>query len=329
MFLASAIQRTDSSSQVRLASLKASVAYLGSSDTNQQAQTLSLMFPMLNTLTFLPHTQLPQFLSTLTPLASSNPSLFAPHLPNLLKFLPGLILPSGDPGPTPTVARPNPGGGSSFVFPPPGVTEDKGKGVEKDEDEGNEEEQEVRKAALEFMISLSEAKPNMVRRVEGWTAAIVRGCLEGMSEFSEDETEIWLEADVSNHATSCPGYVLTYYSPPMTLPTTVTLMRMSRLSTVWRAHSEERPFYRPRSSIYPPCSLDTTGGHGTQASWPLPPLQKGRIRLWRTNLGKLSSECFLWLTRCDTSGSHTTCSLVTPMFGDPHPRVRYAACQCM
>ena len=151
---------------------------------------------MLNTLTYLPHNHLPSFLSTLHPLASLHPSLFTPHLPNLLKFLPGLILPSGDPGPTPTVARPNPGGGSSFVFPPPGASDDKGKGVDKDDEEVDEEEQEVRKAALEFMISLSEAKPVMVKRVDGWTAAIVRGCLEGMSEIPEDETEIWLEADV-------------------------------------------------------------------------------------------------------------------------------------
>lgn len=175
-------------------------------------------------------------MSTLTPLASSHPNLFAPHLQNLLKFLPGLILPSGDPGPTPTVARPNPGGGSSFVFPPPGA-EDKGKGVDKDDEhDGDEEEQEVRKAALEFMVSLSEAKPNMVRRVDGWAAAIVRGCLEGMSEIPEDETEIWLEADVSSAVTLDPGrFPNPGASPQMILPTRATLTCTSRRLTVWRA----------------------------------------------------------------------------------------------
>jgi len=38
------------------------------------------------------------------------------------------------------------------------------------------------------MISLSEAHPNMVRKVSGWTEIIVRMCLEGMGEFDEEET---------------------------------------------------------------------------------------------------------------------------------------------
>jgi hypothetical protein len=55
-------------------------------------------------------------------LCTINPTLFAPHLPRLLTFLPGLILPLVDCGPTPTVGRPFPGSGRSrqgvFVFPP-------------------------------------------------------------------------------------------------------------------------------------------------------------------------------------------------------------------
>ena len=60
----------------------------------------------------------------------------------------------------------------------------------------DEEREDVRKAALEFMISLSEAKPAMVRKIDGWTAAIVRGCLEGMGELGDDNLDVWLEADV-------------------------------------------------------------------------------------------------------------------------------------
>jgi hypothetical protein len=60
----------------------------------------------------------------------------------------------------------------------------------------DEEKEDVRKAALEFMISLSEAKPGMVRKVDGWTAAIVRGCLEGMGELGDENLDVWLEADV-------------------------------------------------------------------------------------------------------------------------------------
>jgi importin-5 len=147
------------------------------------------MYPMLDTLPSLPHAHLPKFLITLTPLTSSHPQLFAPHLQVLLSFLPALIIPSADSGPTPTVARPYPGT-QSFTFPP---TQN---GAPPDDEELDEEAEEVRKAALEFMISLSEAKPAMVRRVDGWVSAMVRGCLGGMGELRDDELSTWLDADV-------------------------------------------------------------------------------------------------------------------------------------
>jgi hypothetical protein len=170
---------------------------LKSSDTAQLAQSLSLLYPMLDTLPHLPPSHLPSFLNTLTPLCTSHPSLFTPHLPALLAFLPGLILPSADPGPTPTVARPFPSPQRSFSFPPvltPPTIPEKGKA----EEEAEEEKEEVRKAALEFMISLSEAKPSMVKKQQGWVSAVVRGCLEGMGEFPDDISalESWLDADV-------------------------------------------------------------------------------------------------------------------------------------
>jgi hypothetical protein len=71
--------------------------------------------------------------------------------------------------------------------------------------EEEEEKEEVRKAALEFMLSLSEAKPSMVRKQDGWVPVVVRGCLEGMGEFPDDQASVdsWLEAD----ARSCPSSV--------------------------------------------------------------------------------------------------------------------------
>jgi importin-5 len=153
---------------------------------------------MLDTLPSLPQSQFPKFISTLTPLTTTNPTLFQPHLRPLLGFLPALILPSADPGPTPTVAKPFPTSGS-FTFPPVGGgSKSAASGDETDEDgmAMDEEREDVRKAALEFMISLSESKPAMVRKVDGWTAAIVRGCLEGMGELGDDNLDVWLEADV-------------------------------------------------------------------------------------------------------------------------------------
>lgn len=148
------------------------------------------MYPMLNTLPSLPRAQQPPFLSVLTELASSNPHLFRPHIPALLTFLPSLLLPVVDAGPTPTVARPNPSGGSTFAFPPE-VQSTNGEGSS-----GTGEDDEVRKAALEFMTTLSESKPVMLKGVDAWVNIVVRGCLEGMGEIPEDDTEAWLEADV-------------------------------------------------------------------------------------------------------------------------------------
>ena len=89
----------------------------------------------------------------------------------------------------PTVARPFPGTQSS-TFPPTPI------GGPADDEELDEEAEEVRKAVLEFMISLSEAKPAMVRRTNSWVSTIVRGCLGGMGELWDDELALWLDADV-------------------------------------------------------------------------------------------------------------------------------------
>ena len=180
--------------QVRLAALRACVSYLTTSDAHQLAQSLSLLYPMLDTLPSLPNVHLKTFLGSLTPLCASHPTLFAPHLPALLSFLRALIMPTADSGPTPTATKPFPATGTSFSFPPGETVQQNDEGdAEAAEDE---EKQQVRKAGLELMVTLSEAKPSMVKRAEGWTAAAVRACLEGMGELPEDGLEAWLEADV-------------------------------------------------------------------------------------------------------------------------------------
>ena len=123
------------------------------------------MYPILDTLPFLLRAQQPPFLSVLTELATSNPHLFRPHIPALLTFLPSLLIPAVDAGPTPTVARPNPGGGSTFAFPPVAQSSNG------DEREGTGEEDEVRQAALEFMTMLSEPKRVMLKSVEASSSA--------------------------------------------------------------------------------------------------------------------------------------------------------------
>ncbi|KAI0821251.1 ARM repeat-containing protein [Irpex lacteus] len=277
--------------EVRHAALRASVAFLSASDVAQQAQALPLLYPMLNTLPYLPHAQLPNFLSTLTPLASSSPSLFEAHLPALLKFLPGLILPSADSGPTPTVSRPNPDGEPSFSFPPPGSSDAKGKAAAVDDED--EETKEVRQSALEFMVSLSEARPSMVRRVDGWTAAVVRGCLEGMGELSEDDMDVWLEADPAEDPTD-DDYPHVYEQA------------LDRISIALGGKAVLPPAFQyiPGMLVNHDWRLRHAGLMAIAA------IAEGTNKVMQKELGKVVE-------------------LVTPMFGDPHPRVRYAACQCI
>ncbi|KAL0957808.1 hypothetical protein HGRIS_001585 [Hohenbuehelia grisea] len=75
-----------------------------------------------------------------------------------------------------------------------------------DEDQ-EEEKQTLRLSALEFMVSLSEAKPSMVKKVDGWIGIVVRACLKGMGEFDESESDAaglnaWLQEDLSTTSTS-------------------------------------------------------------------------------------------------------------------------------
>ena len=62
--------------------------------------------------------------------------------------------------------------------------------------ESDKEAEEVHKAPLEFMTSLSEAKPAMVCHTGGWVSAIMHGCLGRMGELQDDELALWLDADV-------------------------------------------------------------------------------------------------------------------------------------
>lgn len=135
----------------------------------------------LQTLPPLPANHLPPFINAVINLASTDPALFAPHLKALLAFLPHLILPSANESqPTPTTSQPFPlthGGGAAA--------------------EPKDENKELtRKAALELMVTLSESKASMVKRVDGWTQILVRACLEGMGEIDEDPE--WDNVEVGN-----------------------------------------------------------------------------------------------------------------------------------
>ncbi|KAG6876222.1 hypothetical protein C0993_004847, partial [Termitomyces sp. T159_Od127] len=108
-----------------------------------------------------------------------------------MHLLPPLLLPVVDSGPTPTVSRP---------FPPPSPTS-----ADRDEAEEQDLRQTLRLSALEFMLTLSEARPSMVRRVPGWVDVLVRACLEAMGELDEDAEgglATWLADDPSSNSSS-------------------------------------------------------------------------------------------------------------------------------
>jgi importin-5 len=150
---------------------------------------------MLDTLSSVPQSHFSEFISSMYRLAKHKPGLFQPHLQPLLSFLRPRIVPSTYAVSTPTESNPTPSSGQGAF--PHSSTECKSLGT--DIDGLGEEEEAIMKAALEFMITLSEAGSTMVIEVDGWVAAIVRGCLEGMGTLRNDDLDEWLETDVRAH----------------------------------------------------------------------------------------------------------------------------------
>jgi hypothetical protein len=175
-------------------------------------------------------------------MASTHPVLFRPHLTSLLTFLIPLILtplPSsqvdlseatptvGNPNPnprhsyhgtfgfpsTPTASNPHghavPATNSSnprFLFPPAqSVSSLNGRlshNYSSNLTPEDEARDDMRRAALELLVSLSEARPGMVQECPGWVNGVVRCCLEGMSEIRDEGGEAtvrWAETDDVTH----------------------------------------------------------------------------------------------------------------------------------
>ncbi|KAG6860543.1 hypothetical protein C0995_010005 [Termitomyces sp. Mi166 len=282
---------------VRNAALRASVAYLSSADAQLAS---SLLGPMLSTLVSLsaalssfsakdalpPHHHLSVFLSVLTPLCASHPALFAPHLQGLIHLLPPLILPPlVDSGPTPTVGRP---------FPPSSTAQ-----PDIDQSEEHDLRQTLRLSALEFMLTLSEAKPAMVRRVPGWVDVVVRACLEAMGELDEDTEgglEAWLADDPSQNSSASETD-----SPPALYE-----QSLDRLAIAMGGRAVLPPAFQYIPSML--ASYDWRVRHAGLMA--IAAIGEGTGKIMLEQLGKIIE-------------------LVVPMFGDSHPRVRYAACQCV
>ncbi|KAF4620286.1 hypothetical protein D9613_001263 [Agrocybe pediades] len=333
--------------EVRYAALEASVAFLTACDSNQLALSVSLLSPMLETLPQLANSlsqpplgaetspttartsnyhYLSTFLSTLTPLTTSHPIIFAPHLQTLLTFLPNLILPPVDCGPTPTAVRPFPaaagaggagGRRSAFMFPPGGSSSNGGmdnglddgdddtQNADGEDDDVNaeldlerDERSTLRLSALEFMISLSESRPSMVKKVNGWTEVIVRACLEGMGELEDEDEglEGWLKEDPSMVSSSAETD-----APPALYE-----QSLDRLACAMGGRAILPPAFQYIPSMM--ASYDWRVRHAGLMA--IAAIGEGTGKVMQKELEKIIE-------------------LVTPMFSDAHPRVRYAACQCI
>ncbi|KAJ4482034.1 armadillo-type protein [Lentinula aciculospora] len=319
--------RDERSIDVRYAALLASVAYLSHADSHQLAQSLSLMYPILDTLPPLAHAisqpssatltsaedktptaHLQTFLVALTPLCSAHPNLFHPHLSALLTFLPPLLLANTDPGPTPTVRAPYPtglgGDGQPDSFSTPTGSPSREFPVAETEDE--EEGQSLRLSALEFMLSLCEAWPGMFKKSanvgEGWIAVLVRACLEGMAELDEESPygtpgglSQWLVDDPSISSAAEND------SPPALYE-----QSLDRLACAMGGKVLLPPSFQYIPSMM--ANYDWRSRHAGLMA--IAAIAEGTGKVMAHELGRVVE-------------------LVIPMFKDSHPRVRYAACQCV
>ncbi|KAF8957612.1 hypothetical protein BDZ97DRAFT_1762868 [Flammula alnicola] len=183
----------------------------------------------------------------------------------------------------------------AFLFPPPSNPngDEDAASSPIDDDEERNERSTLRLSALEFVISLSEARSNMVRKVSGWTEIIVRACLEGMGE---DKTMDLL------------GYEETYVLLSSSL-----LDLMVYIYSVQPSTSSPPALYE-QSLDRLPC---TVGG-----KFILPPAFQAQFPPESSSYVAL--PCLVTVMQKDPQ---TIVDMVTLMFNDSHPRVRDDACQ--
>ncbi|QRW07401.1 importin subunit beta-3 [Ceratobasidium sp. AG-Ba] len=201
--------KTSETISVRHAALRACAVYLSSNDPALQSQTVGLVLPMLMALNeFSPRDQI-KALETLTSLASDfrTAALFRSHIGTLTRCMEPFLNeqppnPTVDAGATPTLANP---GLPQFVWPPAGTQSSSSK----------EEEEEAlidrRFAALEFMVSLTEARPGMFRAPigpegEGETGGGVIGGENGVQAVWVSTLIAWEECEDPSATDDDYGY---------------------------------------------------------------------------------------------------------------------------
>ncbi|KAF5347677.1 hypothetical protein D9758_014842 [Tetrapyrgos nigripes] len=238
-----------------------------------------------------------------------------------------------------------------------------------DEDEEQEDRQALRLAALEFMLSLCEARPGMFK-VRGvgvpgrngvggdqsptqlspqalqavqtqatiastWISLIVRACLEGMSEIDEDVPfglpgglEGWLGGDPSTSSSTEND------SPPALYE-----QSLDRIACAMGGRAVLPPAFQVSLSAVSVYLVTVTNPITRSLA---PSLQTGSSTTqyipamlasydWRARHAGLMAIAAIGegTGKVMVSELGKIVGLVIPMFRDNHPRVRYAACQCV
>lgn len=304
---------------VRHAALKACAVYLSSNDPALQSQTVGLMLPMLMALNEFPLRDQIKALETLTSLTSNfrTAALFRAHIGILTQCMEPFLNeqppnPSIDVSATPTLANPRL---PQFVWPPTGSS------IQSSSNSEDEQEAliERRLTALELMVSLTEARPGMFRAPIGpqgegesgggviggengvqsiWVSTLVRACLKGMSEVIEEEGNVtqiaWEECEDPSATDDDYGYPQIYEGA------------LDRAAVALGGRALLPVAFRdiPAMLSSPEWGVRHAGLMAIAA------VAEGTYQVLEMEVGKVVE-------------------LVVPAFTDPHPRVRFAACQCI
>ncbi|KZT52559.1 ARM repeat-containing protein [Calocera cornea HHB12733] len=249
----------DSVWNVRLTALEATIAYL--SLPTLPGTAVALFALCLNAVPSMPKDHLPMALQTLIPFTNARPKLFTPHLAQLLSFLLSFF------GPGPTTPTPmNP----TLVL--------------------DDDREQAQMAGLELLVSLSESASTQCKKIPGWTASILRICMEGMAGEELEEWDDWDASEPQDDEDHM--YPLAFEQA------------IDRLAICGKA-------VVPLTFQYIPQMLQSSDWKQRHAGlMAMASLGEGGSNVLKHELG-------------------TIVTFIAHAFGDPEGRVRYAACQCL
>ncbi|KAF9394692.1 hypothetical protein CPC16_010607 [Podila verticillata] len=152
-------------------------------------------------------------------------------------------------------------------------------------------EDRTRQSALELLLTLAECAPGMVRKVPDYTTTIVPVALEMMTELEEDED--WYTTDDLDEGDNDENYVIGEHA-------------MDRLARALGGKA-----MLPVSFVYIPQMLANENWKARHAAlFAVSAIGEGCVRIMEAELGKIIN-------------------MILPFLRDPHPRVRYAACNAI